>query len=483
MGKQYWFATISTVLETLKTLPGDGESKVQKADWDKLVANLPRDKDIDKTRIIRDFFYPPRGKKTKSASRSGGGTTSRRGELLVSLSNDEYKAVCDFLVEHPRTAFPDASAFFNIRKEEGGVMVQVMEHVVTWLNRRPKALYNFQRKNRPLLREDFIPELQRLTPDAEEASIQLEHKVLDFTRRRLSELLQPGPKQYLSAMPKAAAGDESAERERDRAKAAAAYAERFEWEVWMGLLNVVAEVVGPEFRPWWTMKVADEPSGHHDDEPSALTRNLCKHMERVPEVAQNPALRSKDAREELARALDGEVLKWAAKHCREGLRKQQDGVGGADTWTTATMQLVRAAEAAFSQRVDSLTRRCRHDWQPGALQEEVASPSPSSPLFVATPPDVDHDGDEDAQKATTHGDRADAKQPGPDPDRERCDEGKPQTMCITVASRREGHRERENYERGTRTSLPHAPPTQASDAGRRIPAWAQGVEAKSSSQN
>lgn len=60
-----------------------------------------------------------------------------------------------------------------------------------------KALYNGQRKNKPLLQEDFPPALERLAADAEAKSTELEQKVLIFTRMRLAELSQTVVKQLL----------------------------------------------------------------------------------------------------------------------------------------------------------------------------------------------------------------------------------------------------------------------------------------------
>lgn len=468
---------IETALATLEALPGDGDKNVHRTDWDKLVASLPTDRVRDKARVIRTFFYPPQGKKSASAASSAGSTGPRRNGLLKGFSSDDYRRVCEYLVENPSTAFPNVSAILTLRKEEGSLLVHIMEHVVTWLNRAPSALYNGQRKNKPLLREDFLPTLAQLSSDPDAMSIELEQTVLDFSRTRLAELSQPAVKHFLAIMPKPAGIHD----EKREAKEAAEYAERFVWPFWSGLLDAVFGVLGPSFQPWWTKFAVKDGPGVDKDVRSSFARTIGKTLGDMPEVAQNPALSSKGALDNLVGVLDGVVLRWAAKQCREGLRRQQDGGQPSESlWPVATTELVKAAEASYRQLVESQARHESHD----ETREERppcrdTGQTPSSPLFTASPPPSHQGSGEDVASRPVD----DGQGPGSSPDLiPGHASATPEITRVIITSRDRQHTETDKS-RGTRRPLPSmSARSQSSEVPSSNPSWAAGVPAMARSR-
>jgi hypothetical protein len=344
-----------------------------------------------------------------------------------------------------------------------------MEHVVTWLNRAPSALYNGQRRNKPLLREDFLPALVQLSPDPDAMSVELEQTVLDFTRKRLAELSQPAVKHFLEIMPKpAGTHDEKTSKQRE-AKEAAEYAERFLWPFWTDLLNAVLDVVGPSFQPWWTKCAAKDGHGVGKDVRSSFARNM-------PEVAQNPALSSKRALDNLVSVLDGVVLRWAAKQCREELQRQQNGGQSSESsWPAATAELVKAAEANYRQLVES---QARHESHNGTQQQRPPSrdtgQAPSSPLFTGSPP-LSHQGSgEDVPSRPVDEGRG----PGLGLDLiQQHASATPQITRVIITSRDRQHT-RTDKSRGTRRPLPSVSArSQGSEVPSSSPSWAAGVPA------
>ena len=187
---------------------------------------------------------------------------------------------------------------------------------------------------------------------ADQRSILLERKVLK-SRNRISELMQPGAKEYLDILPRVirTAEDQEGSSEEDPIKEAAetvamsdeAYADRFAWEFWIGLLEVVSDFVGPGFRPWWNVNASNPRQGDKENTPSALTRYFCGYIAKVPEVVRNPALNSKEAAAELAETIDEQVTAWAAKRCKMAMSNHPAFTEHTAAWTDETKQLVELA--------------------------------------------------------------------------------------------------------------------------------------------
>lgn len=406
---KYWFHTFNRVLKTLDALPGNHHvNNIREADWNKLVKLLPenRSEDGPTDETIRRFFYIYKEKKPQVNSSYTGVTMHRQKGLIEAVPDQGYRDIWRFLVENKsEISFADVSKLLKRGKSEGRILAKVLEHVVLWLNRRPTALYSRNKKNKPLPREDLATALVRLgalpggnAETAEKRSILLERKVLNFTRDRISELMQPGAKEYLDILPEIKTDEDPEEGigETSRTVASdAAYAERFVWEFWIGLLRVVSDFVGPGFRPWWSVNAADPCPGDKGNTTSALTRYFCGYIGKVPEVVGNPALNSKEAAAELAEAIDEQVTMWAAKRCKMALSNHPAFTGNTAAWTDETKQLVRLAAENYNKRVDLLTRSPSREPTPAAStvssQDNPPQPRSASPsLFVPSSPNLEH---------------------------------------------------------------------------------------------
>lgn len=340
---KYWFTPLSRAVKTLWELPGNLTVHLEALnDWNKLVAATGCQDVQHAVLELQKLFYPyARNDQVDISS----GNTGRRPKFLAKLSDEHYESLYQYLKGNPLGHFPDICKMLKTKKDDVKLMSQVLEHVVLWLNRNPIALYDNTRKNRPLLREDFVPYLEQhmpivreengeaFTETSEEASIRLEREVLDFARHRITELEQPGVSKCLEVFP-----DEHVDED-------TVYAERFNWEFWRDLLQHVTKFLGGSFEPWWTSEASSRA-------PSSLTRHFCSFMTGVPEVASNPALNSTDAIYQLERIIDTAVVGWALSRTEEAIQGQTgnfENHGSADV-----KSVVVAAAERYRQHLDQV---------------------------------------------------------------------------------------------------------------------------------
>lgn len=306
------------VITTLGKLPGDASHYIQARDWERLAAILPtRNTDVQ-VATIRHLFYPSKAEQDSNPTAPG---TRRHTGFLEALDDKGYRAFYEFLIESPYFTFPDVHKLLRTPKGEGQMMMDVMTHVVRWVNPDSAVLSDRRKSNKPLLREGLIPNVELLTAPgpgnderanterAERQSILLERQVLEFVRRRMDDLKHPATKAYLDVVP-----DNTEQGGGD-------YAERFADKFWKDLLYIVKVFLGPRFQPWWITGTPDRQSSPIDSQVthSTITRALCTLAQRVPEVAENPALNSKEAFTQLAAAIDGAVTQWVADRCQQAL--------------------------------------------------------------------------------------------------------------------------------------------------------------------
>ncbi|KAG9249376.1 uncharacterized protein F5Z01DRAFT_641249 [Emericellopsis atlantica] len=205
---------------------------------------------------------PPGGKKQAA------GEGKRRSDFLRELSEEQYAALYRSLQENRAIVFPNIRRVLQISKEDGGILRQVLGHVILWLNPEATALSDSRRINKPLLREDIKPALARLRPlereeisatDASDLSdsadtrrskhtdtlsIDLERQVLALARTRIHELKEPSAQATLVPFPDA------------EALASPSYADRFRQPFWSALLSLVREFTRSNVRPDWTLAIA-----------------------------------------------------------------------------------------------------------------------------------------------------------------------------------------------------------------------------------
>ncbi|KAF4459450.1 hypothetical protein FALBO_13802 [Fusarium albosuccineum] len=307
----YWFSTFEQVLKSLGDLPGECIDSLHASDWAKLAAALP--KGYTST-DVQKLFYPERTDELQlpSQERHQSGETHHKG-FLLELSDESYSQVYRHILDRP-TPFPDVKRILRITKEEGRILMQVMTHVVAWVNSNPAIIIDKRQNSKPLIREDLKPalRLRRLgtnidaTSDGmatkeddaaqvEQVSMQLEQAVLDAVCNHMDLFKTPAIRPSLEIMP---------DHDKD------GYKERFRNEPWNTVLAKVEDVIGPLFSSALT-PANPEPiykDTHREKPTSSITRAICELVNHIPEIAENPALHSHQAYQELGACIDRAVL-------------------------------------------------------------------------------------------------------------------------------------------------------------------------------
>ncbi|KAJ9413916.1 hypothetical protein QL093DRAFT_2569888 [Fusarium oxysporum] len=340
----YWFDAFYQVLETLRALPTSTSESIQISDWNVLAGSLKSD--TYDAADVHQVFYP-----------KGAATTARRSGFLSSLDKEAYDAL------------------LKIKKEEGEVMAQVIDHVVRWVNTQPADIVDTHENNKPLRRQDLIPAIEGLMVtthgddwwarrredgDVDGAddmaswldlrSRTLERQVLDYVRSHMTEFRDPSTKHYLDLMPE----------EHDEH-----YAERFSTgDLWTGLFHIVQHALGPAFRPVWENSISERVGAdnaihqprsemRHRPPASAITRAICSQLGNIPEVKENPALRGVYASNELGAYIDHAVLSWASDRCRKAVENNESDEG--HPWSSEALRAIQAAYQGYEGILAGMT--------------------------------------------------------------------------------------------------------------------------------
>ncbi|RSM02009.1 hypothetical protein CDV31_011092 [Fusarium ambrosium] len=292
----YWFTIFEQALESLSELPKECVYSLQASDWAKLAEALPN----GHTEMeVRRLFYP--------SQPSDEFNLTRRQGLLSELNDDAYTRVYRRIVDRPRLVFPDVQKLLKTTKEEGRIMMQVLTHVVAWLNPSPTVIIDKRQNNKPLIREDLKPAIWQIqaasqlgdgnnnselnsgtiwkegqSTQLETLSIQLEKAVLDAVRDHMHLFKSVAIKNSLSILP---------DDDKD------GYQERFANEPWKKVLDKVEEIIGPVFES--SLLPATFPTTRDDtdnDQPmSKITREICARVLEIPKVARDAALQCPEA--------------------------------------------------------------------------------------------------------------------------------------------------------------------------------------------
>ncbi|KAL6405716.1 hypothetical protein AUP68_10853 [Ilyonectria robusta] len=248
----FWFGAIRNVLRTLSELPGEAAEDVSLSDWGELSNWLS----VRRTEgRVRDLFYPDTTAETVDS------TSSRRPKLLSGLGDRGYWEVYERILKTPQLQFVDAHRLFHLAREDERILSLMMCHIVAWFPSKPNHAARLTRRdnNKPPLRRDILPALQscsdqfiRVTekrlglslwdagplPAPEAASILLQQEALDFVRARFDAFKNPSAKEYIEQLPEKVSPEQ--------------YADRFQDEVWAGVLRIVRQYVGNDFQSGWT---------------------------------------------------------------------------------------------------------------------------------------------------------------------------------------------------------------------------------------
>ncbi|KAH7459119.1 hypothetical protein FOMA001_g20261 [Fusarium oxysporum f. sp. matthiolae] len=374
----YWFDTFYQVLETLRALPTSTSESIQISDWTVLAGSLKSDT-YDAADVHQVFYPKEDGNNNNDDSKSNPSApsttkpvqkTARRSGFLSSLDKEAYDGLCRHLQQDLTLRFPDVQPLLKIKKEEGEVMAQVIDHVVRWVNTQPADIVDTHENNKPLRRQDLIPAIEGLMVtthgddwwaqrredgDVDGAddmaswldlrSRTLERQVLDYVRSHMTEFRDPSTKHYLDLMPE----------EHDEH-----YAERFSTgDLWTGLFHIVQHTLGPAFRPVWKDSIlervgVDDDGAHqpqskmrHRPPASAITRAICGQLGNIPEVKGNPALRGVYASSELGAYIDHAVLAWASDRCRKAVESNESDEG--HPWSSEALQAIQVAYQGYER--------------------------------------------------------------------------------------------------------------------------------------
>ncbi|KAJ9412797.1 hypothetical protein QL093DRAFT_2570104 [Fusarium oxysporum] len=378
----YWFDAFYQVLETLRALPTSTSESIQISDWNVLAGSLKSD--TYDAADVHQVFYPKGGGNSNDDSKSSPSApstikpvqkTARRSGFLSSLDKEAYDGLCRHLQQNLTLRFPDVQPLLKIKKEEGEVMAQVIDHVVRWVNTQPADIVDTHENNKPLRRQDLIPAIEGLMVtthgddwwarrredgDVDGAddmaswldlrSRTLERQVLDYVRSHMTEFRDPSTKHYLDLMPE----------EHDEH-----YAERFSTgDLWTGLFHIVQHALGPAFRPVWENSISERVGAdnaihqprsemRHRPPASAITRAICSQLGNIPEVKENPALRGVYASNELGAYIDHAVLSWASDRCRKAVENNESDEG--HPWSSEALRAIQAAYQGYEGILAGMT--------------------------------------------------------------------------------------------------------------------------------
>ena len=446
-------------------------------------------------------------------------TTTRKPGFLTTLSSQAYDRVCQHIIEHPSLHFLDISQFLRLKRDDTRIMAQVLAHVVGWLNPSPTEAVRQQESTKPLLRKHMVPILEGYAPItttginldnnggedvdllpysnqavsedserargveaaawAEQRSVVLEQRVLDFVREHMTASRDPSNKLYLELLPE---------------EAGEGYELRFVEEIWKGLDNLVREVVAsPQYRPSWKPIDAAAGTASPNDtgngatskgrKPvSNITRALCSRLQTIPEVKESPVLKGDASSIELAAIIDRAVLEWAAKKCRKALSTKET-----DDGRPLSAEEIRQIKSD-QEKYEELVRGLHEDSAPASAQ-----PHRAISVSRASEPDLEAE----SQMAGAAADKQDevnrhairrplpsarviaASSPSSRPSKE-----KPKTPQVSrhgpsrahntsLASNRRHQSTGQNRQKLSQQAAP------VSDTSARKPAWASGVAATS----
>ena len=282
---------MNEVIEITSELQGQHGVDVQLADWNKL-ANLPRVRTVHE---VWALFYPGLDPGIDSYS-----SVARRRDFFPDADDTAYAGLCQTVVSEPGRRFINIQAFLKTTKQEGKLMSTVLSHVTLWMNAEP-AKVSDRDNNKPALREDLVPALRATYGDkAEDKSRDLQQAILCRVHENAIDFTSAAPEHYLHEYP---SGDDEA------------YRTRFKHKAWRDVLSIVTIYAGPTLQRRFIVRPVSEETCKISPPTVAQTARdlICQ----IPEVANDPALQSATAAEQLLRMMQPVIAQWISKqHAR-----------------------------------------------------------------------------------------------------------------------------------------------------------------------
>jgi hypothetical protein len=276
----------------------DDVQAVQPTDWNALVQLSSRS-----ATDVQELFFPGA---SQDADLEADGRSYRRSKFLAALDDTAYYSAYEAVLEFPDRRFPDIQALLRTSRRDGKAVSQLMCHVVQWVNPSPAEVGDRQNNKPPLWRDLMWPFKVDSSSQAgmEGQARQLQRRIFDVVRDRVTELSD------LSKLP-------GTDRE--------AYLERFESPIWKDILVTVHSIIGPRFQGVMAKFNQQGITTLVSRQESTLVSAISKAIRQVPDIAQNPALRSKQALDDLISELSPVILTWASEQCNKSLGAQRRG--------------------------------------------------------------------------------------------------------------------------------------------------------------
>jgi hypothetical protein len=294
-------------------LSDDDLQSVQPADWKALVGLRSRS-----ASDVRELFYP--GAPLEENSEVDG-SLHRRPKFLGALDDAAYFNACQAVLEFSDRRLPDIQTMLGTGRRDGKAVSQLMCHVVKWLNPSPTKVGDRENNKPPLWRDlmwPFNAGSSSSKAETEGQAQELQRRIFDVVRDRVAELSD------LSTMPDTG-GDSS-------------YLERFDTPIWKDILVAVHSMVGPRFQGVMAKFNQQDPTTLSSRQESTLVSAISKTIRQIPEIKQNPALRSSKALDGIMAKISPIILAWASEQCTEALRVQK--LGQAPPWPPSVLKSV-----------------------------------------------------------------------------------------------------------------------------------------------
>jgi hypothetical protein len=265
------------MLKTLDKLPGNAVSYIGQPDWDRMVQHLG----AGYSKIqLQDLFYPEKESQSIDQSRQ------RRPGFLVSLDDNAFEEVCDYLAEEPGVKFPDIHRLTSLSSNDGRILPQVLEHVLDWLSVERTPSGNKRDNKKPPYRVDLIQALQHFNVKllrqakkrvsilfleseqeqsyASNASIVMQQEILEFAFDHLDAFKTSDMRQELA---------QRLEVGNDRL-----YGKRFARKEWAHILGIVRWYMQSTFRPEWQVYTDDQPTSRERGDALLVQQDLTKAL-------------------------------------------------------------------------------------------------------------------------------------------------------------------------------------------------------------
>ena len=177
-------------------------------------------------------------------------------------------------------------------------MSTVMSHVSQWVNREPEKVLD-RDNNKPALRKNLIPALRAKYGDkADEKSRVLEQRILNDVRTNANNFTSITLEHYLHEYPGADSD---------------AYGARFRHKVWKDVLSLVTSFAGPTLQHKYLagLMLGDTRTIRLP----AIAQTARDLIYQIPEIADNPALQSTTAAEQLLAIMQPAIAQWISVQC------------------------------------------------------------------------------------------------------------------------------------------------------------------------